>query len=126
VDVLFDHGTVTPQPIPGKAARIIFRGEGPARFKLQHTRDLDGTPDDLSWCDVSNLSNGRAADPVALVDKVAGTVRGGFLVDKIEGDAEVIYRRHIADWLRVLPFEAPEEESESTCLPYIVSVEALR
>jgi hypothetical protein len=126
VDVLFDHGTVTPQPVPGKTARIVFRGEGAARFRLQHTRDLDGTPDELSWCDVSNLSNGRAADPVALVDKVAGTVRGGFLVDQVHGDAEVLYRKHIADWLRVLPFEDPNEESETQCLPYVVSVEVMR
>ena len=126
MNVLFDHGTVTPQPVTGKAARIVFRGQGAARFKLQHTRDLDGTPDDLSWCDVSNLSNGRVVDPVNLVDKVAGTVRGGFLVDQVEGDAEVIYRRHIADWIRVLPFEDNDKASEQDCVDYVVSLEAVR
>lgn len=125
MNVLFDHGSVTPQPVTGKAVRITFRGEGAARFRLQHTRDLDGVPDDLSWCEVSNLSNGRV-DPVDLVDKVAGTVRGGFLVDRVEGNTEVIYRRHIADWLRVLPFEAQETASEHDCTPYVVSVEPMR
>jgi len=126
MNVLFDRGTVTPQPVPGKAARIVFRGQGAARFRLQHTRDLDGVPDELSWCEVSNLSNGRVVDPVTLVDKVAGTVRGGFLVDQVEGDAEVIYRRHIADWLRVLPFEDSDEASEQDCAGYVVEVEAMR
>jgi len=125
MDVLYDHGTITPQPVKAGTARIVFRGEGAARFRLQHTRDLDGVPDDLSWCDVSNLSNGRV-DPTNLYDRVNGTVRGGFLVDHVEGDAEVIYRRHIADWIRVLPFEAQEDPTERECVPYVVSMEAMR
>jgi hypothetical protein len=125
VGILFDHGTIIPQPVTGRAARIVFRGEGAARFRLQHTRDLDGMPDELSWCDVSNLSNGRV-DPVNLHDKVNGTVLGGFLVDHVEGDVEVVYRRHIADWLRVLPFEARDDATEQDCIPYVVSVEAMR
>jgi hypothetical protein len=123
--VLFDHGTVTPQPVTGKAARIVFRGEGSARFRLQHTYDRGGVPDDLCWCEVSNLSNGRH-DPDKLVDKVAGTVRGGFLVDKVEGEAEFLYRRHIADWLRVVPFEDEDEASEQECGGYVVSMESVR
>jgi hypothetical protein len=123
MDVLFDHGKVTPQPVTGKAARIIFRGQGLARFRLQHTRDVNGKPDDLCWCEVSNLSNGRA-DPEKLVDKVNGTVRGGLLVDQIEGDVDVVYRRHIADWLRIVPLEEPDEKSEQQCIPYVVTVEA--
>jgi hypothetical protein len=123
MDVLFDHGTVTPQPVSGKAVRIVFRGEGLARFRLQHTRDVNGAPDDLCWCEVSNLSNGRA-DPEKLHDKVNGTIRGGLLVDQIEGDVDVIYRRHIADWLRVIPLEEPDQKSEQDAIPYVVTVEA--
>jgi hypothetical protein len=123
--VLFDHGTVTPQPVTGKAARIVFRGDKAARFRLQHTNDRHGEPDDLCWCDVSNLSNGRA-DPEKLVDKVAGTVRGGFLVDRVEGELEVLYRRHIADWVRVVPFEDKDEATEQECAAYVVSMEPVR
>jgi hypothetical protein len=123
MDVLFDHGKVTPRPVSGKAVRIVFRGEGAARFRLQHTRDLGGSPDDLCWCEVSNLSNGRV-DPEKLIDKVNGTIRGGLLVDQIEGDVDVVYRRHIADWLRVLPLEELDENSEQECIPYVVSLEA--
>lgn len=125
MDVLFDHGTITPRPVTGRSARIVFRGEGVARFRLQHTRDLHGVPDDLCWCEVSNLSNGRV-DPEKLVDAVANTVRGGFLIDRVEGEAEVIYRRHIADWLRVVPFEEVDEASEQDCDGYIVSMESMR
>ena len=134
MDVLFDHGTVTPQRLHGKAARIAFNGRGQARFRLQHTRDLDGTPDQLSWCEVSALSNGRV-DPARTIDPRSAMVRG-LLVDRVDGEAEVIYRRHIADWLRVVPFDGGSEPIELRtppacpcclgCAGYRVTMEPVR
>ena len=123
MDVLFDHGTVTPRLLSGRAARIIFRGQGAARFRLQHTRDLHGVPDELSWCEVSSLSNGRV-DPVP-IDRINGSVRS-VLIDHVDGDMEVIYRRHIADWLRVVPFDSNDEPIEQDCAGYVVSLESMR
>lgn len=126
MEILFEHGTSTPRKVDGKITRIAFAGEGEARFRLQHTRDLDGTPDSLSWCDVSAMSNGRV-DPLTMVDglnvkdprRTLGSVRGGTLVDRVNGELEVLYRRHIADWLRVIPYddnplvtELPEDAPE--------------
>lgn len=125
MELLFDHGTATPRRVEAKITRIAFEGEGEARFRLQHTRDLDGTPDSLSWCDVSAMSNGRV-DPMTTLDGVnrssvrtMGSVRGGTLIDRVTGKLEVLYRRHIADWIRVIPYddnplvtEAAEEAPE--------------
>jgi len=115
VEVLFDHGRVVPQRVDAKLTRIVFCGEGEARFVLQHTRDLDGVPDEISWVDVSPLSNGRT-DPKAMLDGRGG-VRGGALVDRVNGQLEVLYRRHIADWLRVVPWEGKQTNGNACCHP---------
>ena len=86
----------------GGNVRVIFRGDGPARFRLQHAGDLGGEPDELTWCDVSNAG---PADELK-----NGEIRS-VLVGRIEGDTEVIYRRHTAEWLRVVPEEDSEAEA---------------
>lgn len=91
-----------PERIRGDV-RISFRGSGPARFRVQHAKDgNDGRPDDLSWCDISSLSSRPDVEVTS----------GQFfppLVDAINGDADLIYRRHVADWLRVVPLDETAE-----------------
>jgi hypothetical protein len=41
-------------------------------------------------------------DPTDVVNH-HGMVLGGVLVDIVDGDLEVLYRRHSADWLRIVP-----------------------
>ena len=133
MEVLFNHGTVVPRRVDNKITRIAFRGEGEARFLLQHTRDLDGVPDEVSWCDVSAMSNGRV-DPRTTVDglsengRTLGSVRGGTLIDRVQGELEVFYRRHIADWLRVVPWEGKQGNGGCChpCASYRVTMEKAR
>lgn len=68
---------------------------------MQHTRDLDGEPDALGWCDVSTMSKrpDRPHDAVGKDNSVP------VLVDHVEGDLDIGYRRHTADWLRGLPID---------------------
>lgn len=113
MEVLFNRGTSTPRKISGTLTRIAFHGEGEARFVLQHTRDEDGKPDELSWVDVSGMSDGS----IDQQDEVTGFdykgapkrwlayVRRPVLVDRVNGNVDVLYRRHIAEWLRVIPME---------------------
>jgi hypothetical protein len=75
-------------------------GSGRARFRLQHTGSRNGGPNTLAWVDVSTMSNARLADPRDALDRDGVTVRGGVLVDVVDGDREVLYRRYAADWLR--------------------------
>jgi hypothetical protein len=111
--------------------RIAFRGSGRARFRLQHTGSRDGQPDDLMWCEVSNLSNAALASPTDALDSDGVTVIGGVLVDVVDGDLEVLYRRHTADWLRVVPLDGATGEIEddpdnfTACLKYEISIEPI-
>ena len=118
MEVLFNRGTITPRKVSGTIARIAFRGEGEARFVLQHTRDENGQPDELSWVEVSGLSDG-SIDPLTEVEgwkpgmttlppRFLGSVRRPVLVDRVTGNADVLYRRHIADWLRVIPLDVKQ------------------
>jgi hypothetical protein len=49
------------------------------------------------------------------------------MVDFVDGDLDVLYRRHTADWLRVIPLDAATGEIEddpenfSACLQYEIS-----
>jgi len=82
---------------------VSFRGHGDARFRVQHTRDHHGKPDEFGWCDVSAIYNG-AIDREAAIDRQEHVVRGLF-VDWINGDKDVAYRHYSAAWLRVIPFD---------------------
>lgn len=111
-----------PTPITSDVV-IQFRGEGPARFRVQHARDAGGMPDDLSWCDVSALSNRNAAPRKMVIiddkkEQRGGIVRG-VLVDQVDGDQDAFYRRHTAGWLRVIPFD---EEDREQCQTYSISI----
>lgn len=96
--------------------RVEFRGTGRARFRLQHTRSFNGEPDTLSWSDVTQVSNGALASPEDGVDGRTRLV--GVLVDWVEGDTDVPYRRYRADWLRVVPFDEFDKELVEQCLRY--------
>lgn len=105
---------------------IKFRGRGPARFRVQHARDAGGMPDDLSWCDVSVMSNRNATDPNAILfdgdQKGVFAVRG-VLVDKVDGDVDAFYRRHTAGWLRVIPLDDIDAEARKQCQAYTISIQ---
>jgi hypothetical protein len=79
---------------------------------------------------VSNVSNGALAHPAEAIDVLPGMVRG-VLVDFVDGDLEVLYRRHSADWLRVVPLDAADGEIESdpenfsACLKYEIRIEPM-
>ena len=96
--------------------RVSFRGQGKARFRLQHARDMNGQPDDLSWCDVSTLS-GREK-PWAQHGMEYTT-----LVDTVHGDVDLEYHRFKADWLRVVPHDDDEAEP---CSQYSFNVSPIQ
>jgi hypothetical protein len=103
--------------------RVSFRGSGRARFRLQHAGDHDGEPDELTWCDVSAMSNGALAHPREAVDEHS-FVRG-FLVDVVEGDLDVLYRRHAASWLRAVPLDPDDADNVEACARYEIAVEPI-
>jgi hypothetical protein len=107
--------------------RVSFRGAGRARFRLQHTGTRDGKPDPLGWCEVSAVSNGALACPADAIDIRTLEVPGGVLVDVVDGDVDVLYRRHSADWLRVIPLDDATGELDAdnldACLGYAISIE---
>jgi hypothetical protein len=96
---------------------VVFRGRGPARFRLQHTNDRNGGPDELFWTDVTGVS-----DPGSSLEReisADGFVRR-LLVERIDGPARIPYRRHGADWLRAVPFD---ESEAAACDRYDISWE---
>ena len=97
---------------------ISFRGCGRARFRIQHTRDLDGEPDAVTWCDVSQICNADVADPMTAVGSDSMVP---LLVDTIDSDHDVRYRRYKADWLRVLPLDDDEAAIEA-CARYAITI----
>lgn len=115
----------------GKPARITsdvviqFRGDGPARFRIQHARDDGGVPDDISWCDVSGISNRKLSDPHAVLidhdEKKMSAVRT-MLVEQIDGDHEAVYRRHSAGWIRVIPFDDDDPKGLEQCQAYTITL----
>lgn len=119
--VLYAGGRSTPRPLEGDGAVIRFEGDGRARFRIQHTRDRAGRPDRFGWVDVSNLSNGEMEEDTA-VDQRTNLVRG-VIADVIEGDTMVVYRRHVAAWLRVLPFDHHDKANIVACRAFVVSME---
>ena len=105
-------------------ARISFRGAGPARFRLEHARDCNGEPDSLSWCEVSQASNGAVARPTEEGLAHGRVLLNGVLVDVIDGDTEVLYRRHNAGWLRVVAHDQDDEEEVKRCGAYTLTLSA--
>lgn len=105
---------------------IQFRGEGVARFRVQHARDAGGMPDDLSWCDVTSISN-RNVEPERMIVVDDRTMRGatvrGWLVGEVNGDFDAVYRRHNAGWLRVLPLDDDDEKEWTKCQAYTISIQ---
>jgi hypothetical protein len=80
---------------------------------------------------VSNVSNGALAHPAEAIDVLNGMVRGGVLVDVVDGDFEVLYRRQNADWLRVVPLDGDPDEvvydpvNRLACMAYAITVEPI-
>jgi hypothetical protein len=83
------------------------------------------------WCEVSNLSNAALANPTDALDSDGVTVIGGVLVDVVDGDLEVLYRRHSADWLRVVPLDGAigdfedDPENLDACAKYEITIEPI-
>jgi hypothetical protein len=100
--------------------RIRFRGQGKAHFRLRHARDLDGEPDPLDWCDVSMISDLTIEEPEKAVDPRTALV--GLLVDHVNGDIDIVYRRHNANWLQVLAAEEDDEEALKRCQAYTITI----
>lgn len=113
---LYRQGRWTPQRIPEAGAVVRFRGRGKARFRMQHTGDWQGRPDVLGWVDVSPFSLPGAAEPTA------GAVTG-VVVDTVEGDLDIGYRRHRARWLRVVPLDHRDKAAIVACRSFTVSLE---
>ena len=87
---------------------------------MQHARDCNGEPDDLSWADVTMMSD-RRIEPRQALDR-EGAVRG-VMLDYVDGNVERIYRRHTADWMRVVASDdQTEEELERCSTAYIVTI----
>jgi hypothetical protein len=97
---------------------ISFRGCGSARFRIQHTRDDHGQPDELSWCDCSAMSD-ASIEPQAAINKDGGVA---LLVDAIDGDRDIRYRRFKGDWLRVLPSDDEDEDACKRCEAYAIAI----
>lgn len=101
--------------------KIIFSGEGRARFRLQHTADRHGQPDDLLWADVTSVCDARQR-PRDSLNSGDHTI-AGVLVDWVEGEATVFYRRFRAKWLRVVPHDEGDNEALALCRAYTVNLE---
>jgi hypothetical protein len=80
---------------------------------------------------VSNVSNGALAHPAEAIDVLNGMVRGGVLVDVVNGDFEVLYRWQNVDWLRAVPLDGglgdlqDDPENFEACMKYQISIEPL-
>jgi hypothetical protein len=79
---------------------------------------------------VPNVSNGALAHPAEAIDLHTDSVIAGVLVDVVDGDTDVLYRRHSADWLRVVPLDTADGEIDDddldACLRYEVTIEPIR
>jgi hypothetical protein len=78
---------------------------------------------------VSNGSNGALAHSAEAIDHRC-MVRG-VLVDVVDGDIEVLYRRHTADWLCIIPLDGDPDEvhydpfNRLACKQYEIAIEPL-
>jgi hypothetical protein len=72
------------------------------------------------------VSNGALAHPAEAIGVPNGMVRGGVLVDVVNGDLEVLYRRHSADWVRIVPLDEDDADNIERCTAYEIQREADR
>jgi len=105
------------KPISGDVV-ISFRGKGAAQFRVQHARDRKGIPDELSWADVTRMSD-RTVEPRAVIDR--GHIVHGLFVDHVNGDRDAFYRRHKASWIRVIANE-DNPDSLKRCRAYTITM----
>jgi hypothetical protein len=94
--------------------RICFHGSGQARFRLEHGRD------GKIWYPVIQPPTDREAEVSFWSADADPTVP----VDWVDGEYEVIYRRHKADWLQVVAADA-DEETQRRCETYEISFEPI-
>lgn len=121
LETIFTAGTPTPAKLRGGwIIPIHFEGQGRARFRLQHTRDRNGAPDDLAWADVTRVSD-ATQNPKAAINGGDNTITG-VLVDWVEGPMKVFYRRYRAEWIRVVPHDE-DEEALKQCAAFSVNLE---
>jgi hypothetical protein len=85
---------------------------------------------------MSNVSNGALAHSAEVIDVLNGMVRG-VLVDVVDGDLEVLYRRYSVDWIKLVPLDAgpaphgglPDLDVDlanlDACARYTISVEPI-
>jgi hypothetical protein len=56
-----------------------------------------------------------------------GRVRRGVLVDLVDGDLDVLYRRHSADFIRIVPLDDHtgeyDAENLEACMRYKIAIE---
>lgn len=117
--ILFEGGKIEAVRIETDAV-IEFEGPGEARFRLQHTKDFNGGPDDLLWSDVSLMSDAS----LPLIEKKEDLARFdpfGVLVDRVHGYRRVVYRRHSAEWIRVVPFDVADASNLEACAKFTVT-----
>ena len=107
-----------PKRITGDIV-LCFKGSGEAHFRIQHACDRGGEPDDLSWCDVTLISD-RSIDPRSAID-TNGTVRGP-LLGIVNGHAEATYRHHTASWIRIIADADDDDEAVERCGAYSVTL----
>ena len=128
---IFEPSSNLSEAIPiSTDMKIIFRGGGLARFRLLHGANAaDGTPDIQTGVEVSAMSDARLRDPRGALGDDGVTVVGGVLIDFVEGNTEYRYRRHIATWLTVTPFDDPWDRTDDCAagryLDYTIDFEPL-
>lgn len=122
--ILFVNGEVKATRIEGDSI-IEFQGPCEARFRLQHTKDYNGEPDDLLWSDVSMMSD--ATLPLfESQDDLRRFNPFGVLVDTVPGYRRVVYRKARAEWLRVIPFDADDKANVEACAAFVVRCQKTR
>lgn len=117
--VLFERGVTKPARIEADAV-IEFFGPCEARFRLQHTRDFFGGPDDLLWSDVSTMSD-ASQPPFTSEQDLTRFNPFGVLVDVVQVYERVFYRKANAEWIRVVPFDPADQKNVENCSLFAVT-----
>jgi hypothetical protein len=74
---------------------------------------------------VISLSSGALLTRAEAIDVLNGMGRCGVLLDVVNGGLEMLYRRHSADWLRVIPLDEDDEDNIERCAGYEIKVEPI-